>query len=71
MKKYFSIYLLEGGFEEIFKAKDYNEALVKANIKFTESGGKFKIQKSENHEQTGLLITEISKKYYKYLKRGC
>ena len=71
MAKYFSVYLLEGGLEEIFKAKDYNEALVKANIKFTESGGKFKIQKSEYQEPTGLLITEISKKYYKYLKRGC
>jgi ERCC4-type nuclease len=71
MAKYFSVYLLEGGFEANFKARDYNEALTKAVIKLTEAGVKFKIQKSESHEQTGLLITEISKKYYKYLKRGC
>jgi 5-hydroxyisourate hydrolase-like protein (transthyretin family) len=71
MAKYFSVYLLEGGFEANFKAKDYKEALKKADKKLTEAGVKFKIQKSESHEPTGLLITEISKKYYKYLKRGC
>lgn len=67
--KYFSVYT-DGANSDLsltFKAKNLSEAWKIVGKKIKKDKIKIGAMKSESHEQKAIIVSEISKKYFKYL----